>query len=174
VKNKYLLFILIIINNICVGQDPKSIEKKVCELYNTYSKKKYIKANVRGELDSLSLCQLKYLSSLDSVMQLSHTNNFDGLQTFDKRVQHYYINVSQSHFAEDLSGFYKGDGNYGSEDKIANKLFDTLLGSPPHKKILDKRINKSYSFKVTRSKDGAWILIGVFSGDEIFFFREFN
>jgi hypothetical protein len=169
---KNLLFIFILITNVCFGQDIKLIEDKVCDLYNVYSKKRQINASVRTELDSLSFCQLRFLSSLDSVTGLSHTNNFDGLQTFHQRVIHFYLYTNQSHFAEVLSGFHLSSGNYGNEDEIAKELFGILLSSPPHKKILDKRINKSYSFKVTRVKDGGYVLIGVFSGDETFFIRK--
>lgn len=168
---KNLLFIFILITNICFCQDIKLIEGKVCELYNVYSKKRHINASVRTELDSLSFCQLRFLSSLNSVTNLSHTNNFEGLQTFHQRVIHFYLYTNQSNFAEVLSGFHKSGGNYGNEDEIAKELFDILLSSPPHKKILDRRINKSYSFKVTRAKDGGYVLIGVFSGDETLFLR---
>jgi hypothetical protein len=168
---KNLLFILIMITNICVGQDIKLVGNKVCELYDVYSKKRHIKANFRTELDSLSFCQLRYIITLDNISQISHETNLEGLQTFHQRVINYYEYTNGSHFAEVLSGFYLSSGNYGNEDEIAKELFGILLSSPPHKKILDKIINKSYSFKVTRVKDGGYVLIGVFSGDETFFFR---
>lgn len=168
---KKFLLILLFINSFCVGQDVKIIENKVCELYKTYSKKRGINAIVRTELDSLSFCQVKYLSSLENISQMSHTTNLKGLESFDQRVFFFYKHTSQSHFAEVLSGFHKGDNKYGNEDELAKKLFELLLSSPPHKKILDKRINKSYTFRVTRTSNGGFILIGVFSGDETFFLR---
>lgn len=168
---KKFLLILLFISSICIGQDIKVIEDKVCELYKIYSKKRGINAIVRTELDSLSFCQVKYLSSLENISQMSHTTSFEGLESFDQRVIYFYQYTSQSHFAEVLSGFYKGDNNYGNEDELAKKLFELLLSSPPHKKILDKRINKSYTFRVTRTLNGGYILIGVFSGDETFFLR---
>jgi hypothetical protein len=165
------MFILIMITNICVGQDIKLVGNKVCELYDVYSKKMHIKANFRTELDSLSFCQLRYIITLDNISHISHETNLEGLQTFNQRVINYYEYTNGSHFAEVLSAIKKSNGKYGSEDDLAKTLFDLLLKSPPHKKILDKRINKSYSFKVTKVKDGGFVLIGVFSGDETFFWR---
>jgi hypothetical protein len=168
---KKLLFLLVFITSFSFGQDVKVIENKVCELYKTYSKKRGINAIVRTELDSLSYCQVRYLSSLENISQMSHTTNFEGLESFHQRVIYFYQYTNESHFAEVLSGFYKGENNYGNEDEIAKKLFGLLLSSPPHKKILDKRINKSYTFRVTRTLNGSYILIGVLSGDETFFLR---
>lgn len=168
---KKLLFLLVFITSFSFGQDVKVIENKVCELYKTYSKKRGINAIVRTELDSLSFCQVRYLSSLENISQMSHTTSFEGLESFHQRVIYFYQYTNESHFAEVLSGFYKGDNNYGNEDEIAKKLFGLLLSSPPHKKILDKRINKSYTFRVTRTLNGSYILIGVLSGDETFFLR---
>ena len=171
-KMKNLLFIFILITNICVGQEIKLIESKVCDLYSNYCKKRNIKAVVRTELDSLSNCQSRYIITLDNVSQISHETNLEGLQTFHQRVINYYEYTNGSHYAEVLSAIKKSNGEYGTEDDLAKILFDLLLKSPPHKKILDKRINKSYSFKVTKVKDGGFVLIGVFSGDEIFFIRK--
>ena len=169
---KRFLLILLFISSACIGQDIKLIENKVCDLYKTYSKKRGINALVRTELNSLSNCQSRYISTLDSINQVSHETNIEGLQTFHQRVVNFYEHTNGSHFAEVLSAIKKGNGEYGTEDDLAKILFDLLLKSPPHKKILDTRTNKSYSFKVTRVKDGGFVLIGIFSGDESFFIRK--
>lgn len=168
---KTILFIFLFICSTCVGQDIKLVENKVCELYKTYSKKRGINPIVRTELDSLSFCQVRHLSSLDSISQVSHKTNLEGLETFDQRVIHFYEYTNGSHFAEVLSAFYRSNNNYGSEDEMAKKLFELLLSSPPHKKILDKRINKSFTFRVCRIKNGGFVLIGVFSGDDSFYMK---
>ena len=38
------------------------------------------------------------------------------------------------------------NGKYGDENKIAEDLFELLLSSPPHKKILDQKIYKTRPF----------------------------
>ena len=169
---KRFLFILFFINSICIGQDFKSIELEVCNLYSNYCVKRKVKAVVRTELDSLAYSQLNYISTLDSIQQVSHTNNIVGLETFNQRVRHFYNYTNQqNHYAEVLSSWYTKSENYGTEKEIAKKLFDILLSSPPHKKILDKRTNKSFSFKLTKVKNGGYVLIGVFSGNSDFFIR---
>jgi hypothetical protein len=50
-------------------------------------------------------------------------------------------------------------------------LFNALLGSPAHKKILDSRKFINYTFKSSRLENGSFVLIGVFSSNEIFFWR---
>ena len=74
-KMKNLLFIFILITNICVGQDIKLIESKVCDLYSNYCKKRNIKAVVRTELDSLSNCQSRYIITLDYLQSKKVTVN---------------------------------------------------------------------------------------------------
>jgi len=168
---KFLLILLFFSSN-CIGQNLKLIELEVCNLYSNYCKKRNVKAVVRTELDTLAQSHLNYLSTLDSIQQVSHTSTIEGLETFNQRIINLYNYTNQSSFAEVLSSWYSGSGKYGTEKDIAEKLFNLLLSSPPHKKILDERTNKSFSFKVSNVKNGGYVLIGVFSGDDFFYLRK--
>ena len=168
---KNILLIIFMIPTLCFSQDIKLIESRVCELYKNYTKKKNINIELRTELDSLAFCQLRYLSLLENITQMSHKNNKEGYVTFDERVRNYYLYTSQSHFAEVLSAVNRTNKEYGDENKIAEDLFELLLSSPPHKKILDQKINKSYTFRVSKVQNGGFILIGILSGDDFFYLR---
>jgi len=168
---KRLFLILLFLSSTCIGQDLKLIEMEVCNLYSNYCKKRGVKAIERFELGTLAQSHLNYLSTLDSIQQVSHTSNIEGLETFDQRIRQSYYYTNQSNFSEVLSSWYFRSRKYGNEKDIANKLFNLLLSSPPHKKILNERTNKSFCFKVTNVKNGGFVLIGVFSGDDSFYMK---
>lgn len=168
---KRFFLILLFLSSTCVGQDLKLIEMEVCNLYSNYCKKRGVKAIERVELGTLAQSHLNYLSTLDSIQQVSHTSNIEGLETFDQRIRQSYYYTNQSNFSEVLSSWYLSSKKYGNEKDIANELFNLLLSSPPHKKILNERTNKSFCFKVTNVKNGGFVLIGVFSGDDSFYMK---
>jgi hypothetical protein len=166
-----LSFIFIFFVGVSFSQDVKLIELEVNKLYEQYSKKRNHVIKTRLELDTLAFCQLRFLETLTDVNDITHQNPDPKFKTFNMRVNNYFINLMGEYFAEVISGSYKGSGNYIDEKSVAKVLFNALLGSPAHKKILDSRKFINYTFKSSRLENGSFILIGVFSSNEIFFWR---
>ena len=166
-----LSFIFIFFVGVSFSQDVKLIELEVNKLYEQYSKKRNHVIKTRLELDTLAFCQLRYLETLTDVNDITHQNPDPKFKTFNMRVNNYFINLMGEYFAEVISGSWRGNGNYIDEKNVAQVLFNNLLTSPPHKKILDSRKFINYTFKSSRLENGSFVLIGVFSSNEIFFWR---
>ena len=142
-----------------------------CEQSDPNSIKRNHVIKTRLELDTLAFCQLKYLETLTDVNDITHQNPDPKFKTFTMRVDNYFINLMDESFSEVISGSFKGNGNYIDEKSVAQVLFNALVGSPAHKKILDSRKFINYTFKSSRLENGSFILIGVFSSNELFFWR---
>jgi hypothetical protein len=170
-KTIFFIVFSLIVSSV-FSQDTKLIEYEVYKLYDQYSKKRKHIIKPRTELDSLAFCQLRYLKTLDRVNSITHENPDPKLKTFSMRVNNYFINTMDERFSEVISGYWIGSGKYIDEKNVSRILFQSLLESPPHKKILDNRRFVNCSFKVCRIDNGGFILIGVFSTNEVFFFRE--
>jgi hypothetical protein len=67
----------------------------------------------------------------------SKNDSLKFFRTLNSRVNNYFINLMGEYFAEVISGSWKSNGNYIDEKSVAQVLYNTLLGSPAHKKILD-------------------------------------
>jgi hypothetical protein len=167
-----LSLVLSLIVSSVFSQDIKLIETEVYKLYDQYTQNRKHIIKPRTELDSLAFCQLMYLETLECVNSITHQNPDSKLKTFSMRVDNYFINTMGEKFSEVISGYWTGNGKYIDEKNVCQILFQGLLKSPPHKKILDDRRFINCSFRVCRINNGGFILIGVFSTNEVFFFRE--
>jgi hypothetical protein len=168
-----ITLILICLTTLTKSQSPLLTELEVNKLYiQFYKKLRGLEPKPRTELDSLTLIQQKHFLTLDSISQINHENPQPKFKTFDNRVNYYYLYINESYFSEVLSSIYRSNQKYGTEQELAKTLFKLLLESPSHKKILQNREIKSFNFKLTKLKSGAWNLIGVFSSDETFFPKE--
>ncbi len=118
----------------------------------------HVKKEYGAFLDSLNLCQLKYLTNLDS-NYISHEQKNVTFNTFTDRCNYFYSHSNGS-AAEILSLGHGGENEYES----AKDIFNGWLSSKNHKKIIDDKKLKYYNFKFGYNKFGRLVGVGVFSG----------
>lgn len=137
----------------------KLVEEEFNKLFFKYQDSVFhVKKEYGAFLDSLSYCQLKYLTNLDS-NYISHEQKNVTFNTFTDRFQYFY-NSNNWSGAEILALYPGGETEYES----AKNIFNGWLSSKNHKKIIDNNKYKIYNFKFGYNKFGQLVGVGVFSG----------
>lgn len=136
----------------------KLVETEFNKLFLNYQDSVFHVKKEYGEfLDSLSYCQLNYLTNLDS-NYISHEQKNVTFNTFTDRCNYFYSSNNGS-ASEILSLGYGGENEY----EAAKDLFNGWLSSKNHKKIIDNNKYKFYNFKFGYNKFDRLIGVGVFS-----------
>ena len=134
------------------------VEEEFNKLFLNYQDSVFhVKKEHGGFLDSLNLCQLKYLTNLDS-NYISHKQKNVKFNTFTDRC-HYFYGYKTGHTAEILVIGPGGKNEY----EAAKRMFNCWLSSKDHKKIIDNNKYSYYNFKFNYNKFGDVIGVGVFS-----------
>jgi hypothetical protein len=138
--------------------DMNLVEQEFYKLFLNYQDSVfYVKKEYGTFLDSLSYCQLNYLTNW-GYDDISHEQNNNTFKTMSNRFEHYYGVQNQS-YGEILVMSNGGENEYG----VAKDMFYRWLSSKPHKKIIDDKELKYYNFKFAYNKFGRIVGIGVFS-----------
>lgn len=136
----------------------KLVQEEFNKLFLKYQDSVFhVKKEYGAFLDSLNLCQLKYLTNLDS-NYITHKQKNVTFNTFTDRCQYFY-GYNTGSTAEIL---VKGPGEE-NEYEAAKRMFNCWLSSKEHKKIIDNKKYKFYNFKFNYNKFGDVIGVGVFS-----------
>lgn len=134
------------------------VEKEFSKLYLRYQDSVFhTKKEYGGFLDSLSYCQLKYLTNLE-YDDISHEQNNKIFKTMGDRFNYFYTRQDGS-IAEILILSYGGENEY----EVAKEMFYRFLASKPHKKIIDNKKLKYYNFKFGFNKFDHIVGVGTFS-----------
>lgn len=158
---KKLIFIILffLVNNL-YSQDEKEVEREFILIYKEYCKK--IRHNIQSGhfLDTVSLIQLDYLIKLEKDIITHHQINVPKYFSIGDRMFSIY-DVHRGTYDE-IAIIGNFDKTVSAKDK-AKKIFDSLIGSIGHKKIMTNKNFKYFSFKIKYKPNGVLVGVGVFS-----------
>lgn len=139
--------------------DLNKIETEFIKLYLSYNEKIKNPKYPGYFLDTLSLCQLNYMS-VNTVF--SHEQENKSLKTLTDRVRNFY-DIYKPKVSEIATKFNRGDNEYD----IANHAFNNFLLSKNHKKIIDDKNLLYFNFKFKYGLNDYIICIGTFSSEKL-------
>jgi hypothetical protein len=143
--------------------DMNLVEQEFYKLFLNYQDSVFhVKKEYGNFLDSLSYCQLKYLTNLDS-NYISHEQKNVKFKTLTDRWDYYYVDTNES-YGEILSLINGGE----NEIEVAKHFFNNWLKSKGHKVLIDRKNYRFYNFKFGYNKFDRIVGVGVFSNDRQF------